>query len=105
MHSPRLLLAILSFLYWAFRRLLELLVLCGRSERSKEVEILVLRHELYVLRRGQCYVVSQYVTRHAIASITVCTTASRWSVGDNRLFWTRVSVTAPAARQRCDQVA
>src|SRR6266545_8174746 len=46
-----LLLAILSFAYWAARRLLELLVLCGRRERVKEVEILVLRHELYVLRR------------------------------------------------------
>src|SRR6266508_528930 len=46
-----LLLAILSFLYWAFRRLLELLVLCGRADRAKEVEILVFRHELQVLRR------------------------------------------------------
>src|SRR5713226_5798659 len=44
-------LALLSLLYWAVRRLLELLVLCGRSDRSKEVEILVLRHELHVLRR------------------------------------------------------
>ena len=46
-----LLVAILSFLYWALRRLLELIVLCGRNDRAKEVEILVLRHELYVLRR------------------------------------------------------
>src|SRR6266571_7626038 len=46
-----LLVAILSFLYWALRRVLELLVLCSRSDRAKEVEILVLRHELYVLRR------------------------------------------------------
>jgi hypothetical protein len=42
---------ILSFLYWAVRRVLELLVLFGRDERAKEVEILVLRHELQVLRR------------------------------------------------------
>jgi putative transposase len=46
-----LLLAILSFLYWALRRLLELVVLCGRGERAKEVEILLLRHEVQVLRR------------------------------------------------------
>jgi hypothetical protein len=32
----------LAFLYWAFRCLLELLALRLRSERSKEIEILVL---------------------------------------------------------------
>jgi putative transposase len=41
----------LSFVYWVVRRLFELLVLFGRSERAKELEILVLRHELQVLRR------------------------------------------------------
>lgn len=41
----------LSFLYWALRRLLELLALRLRSEHSKEIEILVLRHQLHVLRR------------------------------------------------------
>ena len=33
----------LSFLYWSLRRLLELVVLCFRSEREKEIEILLLR--------------------------------------------------------------
>src|SRR5947207_13545247 len=51
MGSRRLLLEGLSFGYWVVRRLFELLVLFGRSERAKEVEILVLRHELQVLRR------------------------------------------------------
>src|SRR6266516_702855 len=37
---------VLSFLYWALRRLLELLVLRMRSQRAKEIEILVLRHQL-----------------------------------------------------------
>jgi len=51
MCTRRLLLEGLSFAYWVVRRLFELLVLFGRSERAKEVEILVLRHELQVLRR------------------------------------------------------
>jgi putative transposase len=51
MRSRRLLLEGLSFSYWVVRRLFELLVLFGRSEREKELEILVLRHELQVLRR------------------------------------------------------
>jgi putative transposase len=37
--------------YWVLRRLLELLMLRARSEQRKEVEILLLRHELQVLRR------------------------------------------------------
>src|SRR5919201_6531717 len=37
--------------YWLLRRLLELLVLLARSEQRKEVEILLLLHELQVLRR------------------------------------------------------
>jgi putative transposase len=41
----------LSFLYWSLRRLLELVVLGFRSEREKEIEILLLRHQLRVLQR------------------------------------------------------
>jgi transposase InsO family protein len=37
--------------YWSLRRLLELLVLRRRSEREKEIEILLLRHQLQVLER------------------------------------------------------
>ncbi len=51
MQTQRLLLESLSFIYWAVRRLFELLVLVGRSDREKEIEILLLRHELQVLRR------------------------------------------------------
>ena len=40
-----------SFVYLAVRNLLALVLLMGRSDRSKEVEMLVLRHELAVLRR------------------------------------------------------
>jgi putative transposase len=42
---------VLSFLYLALGRIFELLVLLGRSRDAKELEILVLRHELSVLRR------------------------------------------------------
>ena len=42
---------VLSFLYWTLRRLLELIVLRFRSEREKEIEILLLRHQLLVLER------------------------------------------------------
>ena len=41
----------LSFLYWSLRRLLELIALRFRSEREKEIEILLLRHQLRVLER------------------------------------------------------
>src|SRR5262249_59214999 len=40
-----------SFVYLALCRLLQLVVLLCRSERSKELEILLLRHELAILRR------------------------------------------------------
>jgi putative transposase len=42
---------VLSFVYWSVRRLLELMVLRRRSEREKEIEILLLRHQLRVLER------------------------------------------------------
>jgi hypothetical protein len=40
-----------SFFYLSVRNLFALVLLLGRSDRSKEAEILVLRHELAVLRR------------------------------------------------------
>ncbi len=42
---------VLSFVYWSLRRLLELVVLRFRSEREKEIEIVLLRHQLRVLER------------------------------------------------------
>ncbi len=42
---------LVSALYVVLSRLLELVVLFARGDRAKEVEILVLRHELSVLRR------------------------------------------------------
>jgi putative transposase len=42
---------VLSFAYWSLRRLLELVMVWCRSEREKEIEILLLRHQLRVLER------------------------------------------------------
>jgi hypothetical protein len=42
----------LRLLYLVFLRLLNLLVLLGRSSASKDIELLVLRHEVAVLRRA-----------------------------------------------------
>jgi len=42
---------LLSFFYAAVRRLLQLLVLGRQSETQKDLEIVVLRHKLTVLRR------------------------------------------------------
>ena len=44
-------LVILSLCYWILRRGLELAVIALRSEEAKEIEILVLRHQLHVLSR------------------------------------------------------
>ena len=41
----------MSSLYLLVGRLLALIVLLGRGNREKELEILVLRHELSILRR------------------------------------------------------
>jgi hypothetical protein len=40
-----------SLLYVALRRVLQLIALCFRSQEFTELEVLVLRHELAILRR------------------------------------------------------
>jgi putative transposase len=38
-------------LYLVLRRILQRVMLCGRDERAKEIEIVVLWHQVWVLRR------------------------------------------------------
>jgi putative transposase len=62
-----------SFLYLALCRLVQLVVPLCRSERSKELEILVLRHELAILRRRPRRVPFRPVDRAMLAA-----TLLRW---------------------------
>jgi hypothetical protein len=69
-----------SFVYLALRRLLELLVLCWRSTDAKEVEILVLRHQLAVLRRQQPRPRLQPQDRALLAALSRLLPRPRWSI-------------------------
>src|SRR5213592_4808554 len=70
---------VLSFLYWMLRRLLELLVLRVRSERAKEIEILVLRHQLQVLERQVGRPRLGTADRALFAAFSQALPRSRWS--------------------------
>jgi putative transposase len=69
-----------SFVYLALRRLLELLVLCWRSTDAKEVEILVLRHQLAVLRRQYPRPRLQPQDRALLAALSRLLPRPRWSI-------------------------
>jgi putative transposase len=71
---------ILSVVYLVVRRLLELAVLLGRSKASKEVEILVLRHELAVLRRQVPRPRRERRDRLLLAALSRLLPRSRWQV-------------------------
>jgi putative transposase len=69
-----------SFVYLALRRSLELLLLCFRSVEAKEIEILVLRHELAVLRRQHPRPRLQPTDRALLAAWSRLLPRARWSV-------------------------
>jgi transposase InsO family protein len=70
-----------SFVYLALRRMIELALLCCRSGDAKEVEILVLRHELDVLRRQQQRRPRLEPTDRAwLSLLSRCLRRQRWSV-------------------------
>jgi putative transposase len=69
-----------SFIYLAVRRSLELVLLCFRSAEAKEVEILVLRHQLAVLRRQHPRPRLQPQDRALLAALSRLLPRARWSV-------------------------
>ncbi len=69
----------MAFLYWMLRRLLELLVLRLRSEREKEIEILVLRHQLRVLQRQVARAQLQPADRALLAAFSRALPRQAWS--------------------------
>jgi putative transposase len=71
-------LLLMSFLYWALRRILEFTVLLLRREEAKEVEILVLRHQLAVLRRQVARPELRLADRGLLAGLSRALPRRRW---------------------------
>jgi hypothetical protein len=71
---------ILSVVYLLARRVLELVVLLGRPEARNEVEILVLRHELAVLRWQLPRPRHQRRDRLLLAALSRLLSRSRWPI-------------------------
>jgi putative transposase len=70
----------LSFAYWSLRRLLELVVLRSRSEREKEIEILLLRHQLRVLQRQVARPQLTPADRALLAALSRVLSRQRWKL-------------------------
>jgi putative transposase len=68
-----------SFVYLALCRLVQLVVLLCRSERSKELEILVLRHEVAILRRQSRRARLRPVDRAILAALARALPQSAWT--------------------------
>ena len=66
-------------LYWLFRHVFGLIVLRCRSEAANEVEILVLRHELAVLRRRVGRPNCGPADRALLAALTRLLPRDRWA--------------------------
>jgi putative transposase len=69
-----------SFVYLALGRVLELVLRCFRSAQAKEIEILVLRHELAVLRRQHPRPRLQPTDRALLAALSRLLPRACWSV-------------------------
>jgi len=69
-----------SFVYLVVRNLFALLWLLGRPRRSKELEILVLRHELAILRRQTSRPRLTGADRALLASLSRSLARPAWAV-------------------------
>jgi hypothetical protein len=69
-----------SFVYLVVRNLFALVWLLGRPPRSKEMEILVLRHELAILRRQTSRPRLTRVDRALLASLSHSLARPAWAV-------------------------
>ena len=69
----------LSLLYLGLRQVFEFLILLGRSADRKELEILVLRHELSVLRRQAKAPRYRVSDRALLAALSRALPRERWS--------------------------
>ena len=102
-----------SFVDLALRRLLELLVLCWRSTDAKEAEILVLRHQLAILRRQHPRPRLQPKDRALLAALSRLLPRPRWSsfvvtpetlLGWHRRMVRRVAIITTAVGQHANAV-
>jgi putative transposase len=69
-----------SFVYLALKRMIELVLLCFRSSDAKEVEILVLRHEVEILRRQHPRPRLEPRDRAWLSLLSRCLPRKRWSI-------------------------
>ena len=94
-----------SFVYLALRRVLELMVLCWRSADAKEVETLVLLHQLAVLRRQHPRPRLQPQDRALLAALSRLLPRPRWSIflvtPQTLLGWHRRMVRRHWTYRRC----
>jgi hypothetical protein len=68
-----------SFVYLALCRLIQLVVLLCRSDRSKELEILMLRHELAIPRRQPRRARFRPVDRAMLAALSTALPRTAWT--------------------------